>query len=344
MAVSRRRTCGCVALGTVLVAGMWIAAGMPAWAAATGGALSERIYRIHQVVTGEGPADGVGLKDQIDAVTQLLYGAGWESKVSPSLIGRVDQLQRLVELGDPNVSIFSKELAIEWTINQALYEWELAREKKGVEGLAVTAQGPSLRPLLERVVWLETLLYGKAMPGGLVERIDRLGREVWGGSTAVQIRTKVVKVQRNSGNVRIMLLGTISNERGSESKPGQQVPFVVMDDLKLEDALVIPRGSLGVATVEVVETPILGRAGKLSASGLVWAINGIGLGATLGFDEATAKAGLSMAVALSGPAVAPTGLLVQGGSKRLDPGSVLVAAIGPGPGWKEVPVIDAPIL
>ncbi|WP_324716162.1 hypothetical protein U7230_12475 [Carboxydochorda subterranea] len=343
----RSRRTGSVAAGLVVLVGVLLAVGWAggARAAVTGVPLSQKIQRIYAAVTGKEPPAGTGLRDQVDAVTTLLYGADWQQKVSPSLVGRVDQLLQVVSLGDPNRSVFSKELAVEWTINQALYEWELASRNKSVD-LPKSPAEPPLKSLQERVAWLETLLYGKEQPGGILDRVDRLGREVWGGTAPTPIQTKVVKIARNTGNVRVQLLGTLSNERGSASSVGQRVHFVVMDDLRVDGALVLPRGAVGIATVDEVESPSLGRAGKLSASGLVWAIDGTLLGATLGLDEAVSSGqGVSMVGAgLSGPVAAPTGLLVQGGARKLDPGTVLVASIGPAPGWKEAPVIDAVVL
>ena len=305
--------------------------------------LSQKVARVYQAVAGSAPPEGSGLRDQIDAATQLLYGADWQKKVPPSLVDRVNQLVQLVSLGDPNRSLFSRMLAIEWSINQSLYEWELANQSGGLQLPApASIVDPPLRPLRERVGWVERLLYGKEQSGGLVERVDRLAREVWGSAGAQRLATKVVKISGNAGHVRIRLLGTISNERDRASVVGQKVPFIVMDPLVLDGALVLARGAIGVATVDEVQTPSLGRPGRLSASGIVWAVDGIPLGAVLGLDEQAAGGGVNpVGAALSGPVAAPTGLLVQGGARTLEPGTVLVAAIGPAPGWREAPVINA---
>lgn len=320
-----------------------LAAAPAAWAQGIEGVpLSQKVARVYQAVSGSPPPEGSGLRDQIDAATQLLYGADWQSKVSPSLVDRVNQLVQMVSLGDPNRSLFSRMLAIEWSINQSLYEWDLANQPSGLQLPAPSSVAePPLRPLRERVGWVERLLYGKEQSGGLVERIDRLAREVWGSSGAPRLSTKVVRVTGNAGQVRIRLLGTISNERDRASVPGQKVPFIVMDSLVLDGALVLPRGAIGYATVDEVQTPSLGRPGRLSASGIVWAVDGIPLGATLGLDEQAAGGVNPLGAALSGPVAAPTGLLVQGSARTLEKGTVLVAAIGPAPGWREAPVINA---
>ncbi|NLG68090.1 MAG: hypothetical protein GX496_00775 [Firmicutes bacterium] len=305
--------------------------------------ISQKVARVYQAVSGSPPPEGSGLRDQIDAATQLLYGANWQSKVSPSLVDRVNQLVQVVSLGDPNVSLVSRMLAIEWSINQSLYEWEVANQPDGLRlPPATSITEPPLRPLRERVAWVERLLYGREQSGGLVERIDRLAREVWGSAAASRLATKVVRVSANAGQVRIRLLGTISNERDKASVPGQKVPFIVVDSLVLDGALVLPRGAIGIATVEDVQTPSLGRPGRLSASGIVWAVDGMPLGATLGLSEQAEGSGVNpLGAALSGPIAAPPGLLVQGNARTLEPGTVLVASIGPAPGWREAPVINA---
>lgn len=326
------------------LAALLVAAASPVAATAQGiedVPLNQKVNKIYQTVTGSPPPEGAGLRDQIDAATQLLYGSDWQRKVSPSLVDRVNQLRQLVTLGDPNRSVFSRIMAIEWTINQSLYEWELVNQKGTLDIPSLSGAEPPLRSLRERVGWVETLLYGKEQPGGLVERVDRLAREVWGGTGQARLSTKVVKVTAGAGSVRIKLLGTISNERENASSLGQKVPFVVMDPLVLEGALVLPRGAVGIATVEEVQSPSLGRPGRLSASGQVWAIDGIPLGATLGLDEQASGQISRVGAGLSGPTAGPTGLLVHGAARTLQPGTVLVASIGPAPGWREAPVINA---
>lgn len=304
--------------------------------------LFQRVARVYQAVVGTAPPQGSGLRDQIDAAAQIIYGAEWQSKMPAGLDPQVNQLLVMVSLGDPRRSLLSRMLAIEWGLNRSLYEWELA-EQGALQLPSPPSPGdPPLRPLRERVAWAERLIYGKEQPGGLVDRVDRLAQDVWGSAGAARLDTKVVKVSGRAGQVRIRLLATISNERDRASVEGQLVPFIVVDPLVLEGALVLPRGALGFVRVDEVQTPTFGRPGRLSASGFVWAIDGILLGATLGFDEQVAAAPINpVGAAFSGPVAAPTGILVQGAARTFPAGTILVAAIGPTPGRTEVPVINA---
>src|ERR1700685_1117857 len=61
--------------------------------------------------------------------------------------------------------------------------------------------------------------------------------------------------------VRIRINRTVSS---ADANVGDQVDFTTLDDVKLGDALVIPRGSIAMATVtEAVRKGHMGKGGKL---------------------------------------------------------------------------------
>lgn len=335
--------------GLVLAVLIGLAASLPADAQAPSGdlgmPLAEAVDQIFLMLTGSRAPANLGLRGQIDRATELVYGPDWQQHVSVALVNRVQTLLSVVKPGNPNVSLLSKLMAIEWALNQGLYEMTLAAAGKDFSPPSLRSM--PLQPVTVRVEWLESLLYGSKRTGGLVQRADALARDVWGGTSLSRIGVKKVTVSQNAGTVQVRLLGTISNERERLSKVGDAVPILVLEDLRLENALVVPRGMVGVVHVDEAEPPgPLGRPGKLSASGQVWAIDGTPLGVRLRLGPAesreAAAAGAAVGGAVAGgPLGVAAGLLVRGEARTLSKGESLLADIGPIPGFTSQPVPEA---
>lgn len=307
--------------------------------------LASAVGQVYLMLTGGPPPQEQGLRGQIDQATQLVYGSQWQSRVGEGLVNRVVALSQAVRPGNPNVSLLSRSLALEWGLNQSIYEYLLVT-RGGELKLPSPTQMP-LRPLAERVAWLETLLYGQPQTGALMDRIDRLAQDIWGGDQRVQLRTRAVTVQPGSGSVRVRLLGTISNERNQLTRPGTTVPVLALEDFRIGDALVIPRGMVGVVRVDEAEPPgPLGRPGRLSASGQIWAIDGTWLGIRLRLAppqsrEAAAAGATVGGAVVAGPLGVAAGLLVEGEARTLRDGDVVLADVGPLPGFTQQPVPEA---
>lgn len=307
--------------------------------------LANAVAQVYLMLTGGQPPQEQGLRGQIDQATQLVWGPQWRSRVGEGLLNQVVALTQAVRPGNPNVSLLSRSLAVEWGLNQSLYEHVLVTSG-GELKLPSPTQMP-LRPLTERVAWLETLLYGQPQAGALADRIDRLAHDIWGGDQRVQLRTRAVTVQAGAGSVRVRLLGTISNERNQLTRPGTTVPVLTLEDFRIGGALVIPRGMVGVVRVDEAEPPgPLGRPGRLAASGQIWAIDGTWLGIRLrlvppqGREAAAAGATVGGAV-VAGPLGVAAGLLVEGEARTLRDGDVLLADVAPLPGFSQQPVPEA---
>jgi len=64
--------------------------------------------------------------------------------------------------------------------------------------------------------------------------------------------------------VKLRLSQTISS---ADAKVGQEIPFEVVEEVKVEDAIVLPKGAVAIATVtEADHKKSMGRAGKLNIS------------------------------------------------------------------------------
>jgi PEGA domain len=64
--------------------------------------------------------------------------------------------------------------------------------------------------------------------------------------------------------IKLRLSETISS---ADAKVGQEIPFEVLEDLKVEDVVVLPKGASAIATVtEADHKKSMGRAGKLNIS------------------------------------------------------------------------------
>ena len=337
---------GMVAL---LAVGLSVGVGIPTGAQPSnplGMPLASAIGRIYTMLTGGSPPTDQGLRGQIDHAAQIVYGAQWAARLPDGLVNRVAALHQVVRPGNPNVSLMSRSLALEWSLNQALYEHHLITSG-GELTLPAPTQMP-LRPLVERVAWLETILYGQPQTGGLTDRLERLAQDIWGGGgQRVQLRTRAVTVQPGAGSVRVRLLGTISNERNQLTQPGTVVPVLALEDLRVGDALVVPRGMVGFVRVEEAEPPgPLGRPGRLSASGQIWAVDGTWLGIRLGLApgqsrEAAAAGATVGGAVVAGPLGVAAGLLVEGEARTLRAGDVVLANVGPLPGFTQQPVPEA---
>ena len=86
-------------------------------------------------------------------------------------------------------------------------------------------------------------------------------------STAAQITTTSAPAPNtllDGTPVKLRLSQTISS---ADAKVGQEVPFEVLEDVKVDGVTVLPKGSNAVATVtEAVHKKSMGRAGKLNMS------------------------------------------------------------------------------
>ncbi|HEY8486509.1 MAG TPA: hypothetical protein VIL11_03865 [Limnochordales bacterium] len=335
---------GILALGSALAVVVGAVAG-PAGAQQGGNPLgmplNSAVAQVFVMVTGNPPPQDQGLRAQIEQATQMVFGPQGQARIGEGLLNKVVALSQAARPGNPNVSLLSRSMAVEWGLNQSLYEFALV--STGGELKVPSPTVMPLRPLAERVAWVETVLYGRQQAGPLADRLDRLAQDIWGGGQPVQLRTRTVTVQPGAGSIRVRLLGVLSNDRNQLTRPGTLVPVMALEDFRMGDALVIPRGMVGFVRVDEAEPPgPLGRPGRLSASGQMWAVDGTWLGIRLrlpppggpGAPGPGASGGAG-----SGPV--PAGLLVEGEARTLRDGDVVLADLGPMPGFTQQPVPEA---
>jgi len=105
---------------------------------------------------------------------------------------------------------------------------------------------------------METAMFGETYPSkGLVARLDALLELMWPGG-----RVYVAERDLPKGTlVKIELLTELNSER---SRPNDPVSYRVAEDVRVDNAIVIPRGTVGQGHVVSVDT-----AGRLGQDGLV---------------------------------------------------------------------------
>lgn len=186
-------------------------------------------------------------------VEEILYGRAQEGsllsrleRVETDVLGGPDtgaflvRVQRMVGLltgAEGEVSLKMKLNAVEWAMFQSVNE-----------GLSIA----------RRLDQLESAMFGETYASqGIVPRLNNLVDFMWpGGRVHVAERT----VPKGT-LVKIELLTELNSER---SRPNDVVTYRVAEDVRIDNAIVIPAGALGQGHVISVDA-----AGRLGQDGLV---------------------------------------------------------------------------
>ena len=166
---------------------------------------------------------------------------------SGPLVDRIAAITEILERVGSGASIHLRVSALEWYSKRRV----------------------SADSLKRRVANLETLYFGGPQEASLIRRIDRLVR-----LTFPQGKFDVALVKVPDGvSLRIKVLTELSSEN---SKVGDPVHFVLVDDLRMSNRLIIPAGTEGIGTVKVVSRATqLGLDGKVEVDfGTIRAIDG----------------------------------------------------------------------
>lgn len=181
----------------------------------------QNLERVETVLYG-GPQAG-GLLDRLGRAEKDLFGR----ELPGSLTERQTALIQFLEKGTAGQPGFLFKLGVaEWAVAQQVYPGKYAAAR--LEGL-------------------EQLLEGRTQTGPLAMRLERLVTKLLPGGiqgTTVSVPAATL--------VKVRLLQPLA---ARFSKAGDKVGLELVDDLKLQGALVAPRGSRVVAHVQSVEGP-----------------------------------------------------------------------------------------
>ncbi|MFW5718824.1 MAG: hypothetical protein ACOCW0_01145 [Halanaerobium sp.] len=193
-------------------------------------------------------AAGIIPLNDLREIEKILYG----SVSDKSIIERVDEVEKTVYNSVQSGSIVERteklidDLLITSEDSTSLLflfntiEWSIRGELAGGN-------------LIERLEGLEEMVSGENNEGPLKDRIEELynltikGREM-----------PVQKVDtRNDQLIRVELLEKINSNTASR---GEKVSYQVLEDIKVKDALIIPKGSRG--ELEITQIEEAGKMGK----------------------------------------------------------------------------------
>lgn len=178
---------------------------------------------------------------------------------------RLEQVESLVYGETSNLSFQERISNLEVTFfNQKQEGLLLDRVNSMVNYVFGTNSQPSIFFILNSIEWVLT---GNISQGNIMERLDSLEEKIMGqisqGSYAERMESladislsqedlpaKLVMVEENS-LIRIRLLEDINS---AYTQVGEKVPFEVVNDFRINGALVIPRNTKGIAKVKEVNS------------------------------------------------------------------------------------------
>ncbi len=197
-------------------------------------------------------AAGIIPLNELREVEELLYGITADAPI----IERVKKVENTVYNQEQSGSIVERT------------------EKITSDVLRSSKDNPSLLFLLNTVEWSIT---GELGVGNLIERINNLEQKVIGDNSEGSLKERIeklytisikgaempinkVKSEKNQ-LIRVELLESITSETASR---GEKIPYRVLEDIKVENTLIIPKGSKGELEVtEIEEAGKMGRDGDL---------------------------------------------------------------------------------
>lgn len=147
----------------------------------------------------------------------------------------------------------------------------IQRTEKLISDVFMTSENnPSLLFLFNTIEWS---IRGELAGGTLVERLNGLEKMVSGDENSGSLKSRIqdlynltIKGQempvekintRNNQLIRVELLEKITS---STARRGERIPYKVIEDIKVKNALIIPKGSRG--ELEITQIEAAGKMGK----------------------------------------------------------------------------------
>jgi hypothetical protein len=264
------------------------------------------LFDVEMLLYGQVKSNAISIMARLEQAEIDVYG-----KVQPegSLIVRMERLARLLTLSGIEGSLVLQISAIEWMIYHNV-----------TQGL----------PILERINLLETAIYGMPMTDQpITERVNRLIKAFWPGGT---IKTSSQSVSPETF-VKVTLLSEVNS---AVNKIGDIIKYKVSESLIIDDCVLIPSGTEGLA--KVTDVTVSGRWGRDGRVMIDWgelkAIDGTPVKITVGEKATERNTSLQLAtgatiagLALLGPFGAISGILVTGQEHVIPAGTTFFAEI-----------------
>jgi hypothetical protein len=185
---------------------------------------------------------------ELGEIEKILYGSVSEKPI----LTRVDDVEKTVYKTNQSGSI-------------------LERTDKLIDDILVTTEkSPSLLFLYNTIEWS---IKGELAGGNLIQRLDGLEKMVKGEVNKGPIKARIeelykltIKGQempikkvetRNKQLIRVELLDKINS---NTARRGEKVSYKVLEDIKVKNTLIIPKGTRG--QLEITEIEEAGRMGK----------------------------------------------------------------------------------
>lgn len=230
-------------LGLLLAVVMLWTAALPAVGFAESSPL-QNIARLERMLYGQESTNG-SLVSRLERIERDLFGRVERG----ALLVRMEKVNSFVDLGGlGGNSLKVKLTAVEWMLYQNVQ---------------------ADVPLLTRLNRLEEGIFGQVHSGPIRDRMKNLVQLIW---AADDVSTEDTLVDKET-LVKIKLEETVDS---SKNKVNDSVPFVVTQDVMIDDKLVIAKGTKGVGRItEVNAAGRLGRDGKLVIDfGTIEAVDG----------------------------------------------------------------------
>ena len=191
-------------------------------------------------------------------------------------LNELAEVEKLLYGNVPEGSILERVTKVENTVYNKKQSGSIVERTERIvsDVLKSTENKPSLLFLFNTVEWSIT---GELGPGNLVERLNNLEMRVVGEQNEGPIKDRIealyrisisgtdmpinkVKSEKNQ-LIRVELLEKITSKSASR---GEKISYKITEDIKVDNTLIIPKGSVGELEVtEIEEAGKMGRDGDI---------------------------------------------------------------------------------
>ncbi|WP_427366505.1 hypothetical protein [Candidatus Caldatribacterium saccharofermentans] len=254
----------------------------------------------------------------LEEMEKVLYGM----PQSGSVLARVEKIERDLTGDTLSGTLMERVGRLKaFILDGTKDEPSLAFKMRAIR-LTLRSEPPKSGVLLAELEELERLIFGVASSDPIGVRVDRLYRTCVDPTKAASFTVLVPKETL----VKIALETELNSER---NEAGDPVPYVVLEDVRIEGVLVIAKNTRGQGRiVKVRRRGAFGRPGRIEIDfGTVEAVDGTPIPLTMGERAIQENKALAYAVgasiaglAIFGPVGAVAGVFVQGEPARVEKG------------------------
>ncbi len=254
----------------------------------------------------------------VEEMEKVLYG----TPQSGSVLARVEKIERDL-VGDTLSGTLMERVAKLKTfiLDGTKDEPSLAFKMRAIR-LTLRSEPPKSGILLAELEELERLIFGVVSNDPIGVRVDRLYRTCVDPRQASSFTVLVPK----GTLVKVALETDLNSEKSDEGDP---VPYIVLEDVRIEGVLVIAKNARGEGRItKIRRRGAFGRPGRIEIDfGKVEAVDGTFIPLTMGERAIQENKALAYAVgasiaglAIFGPVGAVAGVFVQGEPAKVEKG------------------------